>query len=490
MNVLLPRALRHALAPSLLFAAAQVGAQDAAPPLPTQWAEQDQRIKTLERKLELQEEAAQAAAKSAPVVKASAKGFSIASADNANVVKLRGVLHVDGSWFDDDITPETSDTWILRRVRPTIEGTINRIYDFRFTPDFASGRTIILDAFAAARLQPWLTVQAGKFKVPVGLERLVSASDLRFIVRAYPTSLLPNRDLGIQITGDIKGGVLNYSLGYYNGVTDGGSSDGGTPADAETDTAGDFAARLFVQPFLNSDNFGLRGFGIGVAGTYVDVAGSPTAPHLATYRTPGLQTLLQYRANTGTAPLNNATYANGARLRLTPQAYYYVGSFGFLSEYAEVSQEVSRQVSATQRIDDTLTTKAWHAQLSWFVTGEEEAFKGFTPNTTFAPGRPGTGAFELVARYHAILFDPDAFRWEPGVGYANSFANPVGKSGKATGTINPRKATSYGVGLNWHWNEAFKWNVNYEITRFTGGGPNGADQPDERAVLTRFAVAF
>jgi phosphate-selective porin OprO/OprP len=455
-----------------------------------QLEEQAQRIRVLERKLELQDEASRTATASTPAVRATPKGFQIQSADGANVVKFRGLVHFDGRWFDDDITPETADTWLLRRVRPTLEGTINKIYDFRITPDFAGGRAFLLDAYVAARLQPWFVVQAGKFKVPVGLERLVSASDLRFIERAYPTSLLPNRDLGVQVTGDIAGGVFNYSLGYFNGVTDGGSSDSGTPPDAETDTAGDFAARVFVQPFTQSDNFALRGLGFGIAGTYVDVAGNAATPNLPTYRTAGQQTLFQYRANNATAPLNNATYADGARRRITPQAYYYVGSVGFLSEYAKVSQDVSRQVSGARRISDTLDTQAWHAQVSWFLTGEEETFKGFTPNSTFAPGKPGIGAWEVVGRYHVLLLDKDAFAWESSAGYANSFANPVGKTGKASGTINARKATSIGVGLNWYLNEAFKWQINYEVTRFVGGGPNDTDQPDEKAFLTRFAVAF
>ena len=139
-------------------------------------------------------------------------------------MKLRGLLHFDGRYFLDDATPDTADTWILRRVRPTLEGTFNGIFDFRFTPDFAGGRTVVQDAFVAARLQPWAVVTAGKFKVPVGLERLVSASDLRFIERGLPTSLAPNRDLGVQLGGDVAGGVVNYSVGYFNGVSDGGSS--------------------------------------------------------------------------------------------------------------------------------------------------------------------------------------------------------------------------------------------------------------------------
>jgi phosphate-selective porin OprO/OprP len=462
-------------------------AQEAAAPqeLKKQLTEQAQRIQVLERKLELQNEANQGAATSAAVPKASAKGFSISSADGANVIKFRGTLHFDGRWFPDDVTPETADTWIFRRVRPTIEGTINKIYDFRFTPDFAGGRTFILDAFAAARFKPWLAVQAGKFKVPVGLERLVSANDLRFVERAYPTSLLPNRDLGVQITGDVAGGIVNYSLGYYNGVTDGASADTGTPPDAETDTAGDIAARVFVQPFVNSDVFVLRGLGFGIAGTYVDVAGSAATPNLATYRTPGQQALFQYRANTATAPLNNATYADGVRSRITPQAYYYLGSVGVLAEYAAVKQDVSRQVNATTRAHESLDTSAWHVQLSWFLTGEEETFKGFTPNSTLQIGRSGWGAFELVARAHSIRFDDKAF-----ANGANSFANPVGKTGKASGAINPRQATSTGIGFNWYFNEAFKWQIDYEVTKFDGGGANNTDQPDEKAILTRFAVGF
>jgi phosphate-selective porin OprO/OprP len=475
--------LALAVSATLTLAATNAFADD--PSIAAQVEDQAQRIKVLERKLELQDEVAQTAAKSAPVVKAGAKGFSIASSDGASVIKFRGTLHVDGRWFPDDLTPETADTWILRRVRPTIEGTINKIYDFRFTPDFAGGKTVIQDAYAAARFQTWFAVQAGKFKAPVGLERLQSANDIRFTERAYPTALLPNRDLGIQIAGDVSGGVLNYAVGYFNGVTDGGSSDGGTPADAETDTAGDFAARVFVQPFLNSDSFALRGLGFGVAGTYVDVQGSAANPSLASYRTTGQQTLFQYRANTGTTPLNNATYADGVRWRFTPQAYYYIGRFSVLAEYAEVSQDVSRQVSATTTLGDTLKTSAYQVQLSWFITGEEESFKGFTPNSTLQVGKPGWGAFELVARYHGIEFDPDAF-----TGGANSFANPVGRVGKTSAAINPQKATAVGVGLNWYFNEAFKWQVDYEVTRFAGGGVNGTDQPSEKAILTRFAVGF
>ncbi len=335
------RSFAAAIAAMLPIAA--TGAEPSTAELLQRIDELSQKVLVLERKLEITDEAAATAKTTTPVVKASPKGFSLQSADAKNVVKLRGTLHYDGRYFSDDVTPETADTWLLRRVRPTIEGTLGGIYDFRFTPDFAGGRSIILDAFAAARLKPWLAITAGKFKVPVGLERLQSANDIRFVERAFPTGLLPNRDLGVSVGGDVLDGVASYSLGYYNGVTDGGSSD--AIGDVETDTEGDYAARVWLNPFANSDSFALRGIGFGIGGTYVDVSGTAANPLLPTYRTPGQQTFFRYRAGSTTLPAG-ATYADGERLRWSPQFYYSVGTFGLLGEYAQVSQDVSRTTTA------------------------------------------------------------------------------------------------------------------------------------------------
>jgi phosphate-selective porin OprO/OprP len=428
-----------------------------------------QKVLVLERKLEIQDEATQTAVKSSPVVKASPKGYSIESPDKQNVVKLRGTLHFDSRHFEDDVTPESADTFLLRRVRPTLEGTLGGIYDFRFTPDFAGGRTIILDAFATARLQPWFAVTAGKFKVPVGLERLQSANDIRFVERAFPTSLLPNRDLGVSLGGELFSGALNYSVGYYNGVTDGGSSD--AIGDVDTDTAGDYAARVFVSPFANSESFALRGLGFGIAGTINSVTGDPVNSLLSSYRTPGQQTFFRYRSNSTTSP---GPYADGERLRWTPQLYYSIGRFGLLGEYAVAGQDISRATTAGLR-SDTVETTAWQVAAHWFLTGEEEAFKGFKPNNVFSLENGTWGAWELVARYHELEIGDEAF-----VGGAESFADPL---------ASPRKASAYGVGVNWYLNDNLKWVLNYEKTEFEGGAVDG-DRPDEEAILTRVAVGF
>ncbi len=437
--------------------------------------QQKQRLLVLERKLELQDEAAKAATASAPRITASASRFQIGSADGGNFIRLRGTLHADARTYGGESVPETADTFILRRVRPTIEGTFGNIFDFKFMPDFAGGRSVIVDAFVAARFNPAAVVTVGKFKPPVGLERLQSSADIRFIERALPTALVPNRDLGVQLSGDLGGGAVSYQVGYFNGVTDGQSSDNLTAPDVEADTAGDYAARLFFQPFVSSSNFNLRGLGFGIGTTWIDVGGSAASTALSAYRSPGQQSVFAYRANTATGVTpNNATFANGQRLRLAPQLYYYRGSFGLLGEYTQVEQDVSRVVGGTTW-SDTLTHSAWQAQFSWFVTGEEETFRGYTPGSTYQVGKSGWGALELVARYHELDIDDDTF-----AGGASSFANPLSAVSKAT---------AYGVGVNWYpWNTV-KLSLNYENSSFEGGAAAG-DRADEKALLSRFAINF
>jgi phosphate-selective porin OprO/OprP len=457
------------------FAQQAAGTGNADDELRREIEDQKQRLAVLERKLEIQQEAATAAAASAPRLTINASRFQFGNTDNSNFIRFRGTLHADNRTFGGDSVPETADTFLLRRVRPTIEGTFGGIYDFRFTPDFGGGRSIVVDAYAAARFNPGAVVTVGKFKPPVGLERLQSGADIRFIERGLPTNLVPNRDIGVQLGGDFAGGAFSYQVAYFNGVTDGQSSDNLTTPDVESDTGGDYAARVFFQPFINSDNFNLRGLGFGLGSTWQDIPGVATNTYLSAYRSPGQQSVFSYRANTATGVTpNNATFANGERLRLAPQFYYSRGSFGILGEYTQVEQDVSRTVGGVT-LSDTLTNSAWQTQFSWFVTGEEEAFRSFTPGSTWQPGKSGWGALELVARYQELDVDDDAF-----VGGANSFANP------ATAVT---KETSYGIGVNWYpWNTV-KLSINYDLTSFEGGAANG-DRADEQALFSRFAVNF
>ena len=404
-------------------------------------------------------------------VKAGATGFSFASEDGANVIRFRGNLAFDGRWFMDRITPESADTFLLRKVRPIIEGTIDNDYDFRFTPEFGGGKSTILEAFMTARIAPWLAVQGGKFKGPVGLERLQPDQYNRFMELGLPSALVPNRDVGVEIGGDFLGGTFGYAVGEFVGVADGTSADSNANPDADSnDGKKDTEARLFAQPFVNSGNSALRGLGFGIAGTHVNTVGSPTNTLLTSYKTTSQNTFFSYRSGT------TATYADGNRTRWTPQAYYYVGPFGALAEYVVSEQEVSRQLSATSKRSGRIDNSAYQVLLSYFLTGEKATYNSFTPKSTFHLGSRGWGAWEIAARYAELKIDADAF-----TGGSESFADP---------NTSARRARAVGVGINWWLNANVKWVLNYEVTRFNGGAAGGANRPDERALTTRFALAF
>lgn len=430
----------------------------------------EQRVRVLDRKLELEQEAAAERAKKTPVVSADSSGFSIKSPDGDFQLKLRGVAHFDNRWFFDSATP---DTFLLRRVRPIIEGTLYKIYDFRFTPDFGGGKTVIQDAYGEARFQPWFKVRVGKFKVPFGLERLQSATDIKFIERALPTTIAPNRDIGIQLQGDVAEGTLNYAVSVTNGVLDGGSSE--NFSDTDNNSQKSYAARLFATPFKNGDNYALRDLGFGVAADKTDDTGSTSATDLPSYKTPGQQTFFSYFTSSTTPAIN--TYANGKRLRWSPQLYYYNGGFGLLSEYVVVNQDVKRINGAVSR-EGNLKNTAWQVALSYLLTGEDASYKSVKPKKTF--GKDGWGAFELVARYSALKIDDDAF-----AAGASSFADPTKAS---------REANAWAAGVNWYLNNNVKVALNYEQTRFSygGGGTTSAplDRNDEKVLFTRVQVAY
>ncbi|MBS0183935.1 MAG: hypothetical protein JSS39_16225 [Nitrospira sp.] len=490
--------------------------------------ELDQEIRILKRKRELEQEAAETAKKARPVVKFSSAGyssrtggFSLESADGNHVIRFRGIIQADHRLYFDgandirnrndqragdlnaDGFHEASDSWYLRRLRPIMEGTLFGKYDFRFRPEFGMGSATVVDAYLDARFSPAFKVRAGKFKSFVGLERLQSASDIKFIERSYVTNtVLPNRDLGIAIHGDVFGDRLNYAFGLVNGVSDGGNISTGP----EFNSRKEFTGRLFATPFVNDDS-ALSGLGIGAAATYTDVSGErnlnftdttaadSTRNGLPSYLSEGQNTFFRY---------SSAAVADGVRIRVSPQAYYFIGSFSILSEYAQVIQDVSLTTGGsppaggvgsntvfTPNSGKTLHHQAWNVTVSYFLTGEQASFRGVKPIESFDFGK-GWGAWEVVGRYNELALDADTFKNPAGTAFTGGYADL---------SASAKRARSWAVGLNWYLNTNVRVALNYLETRFDGGagidstpinaaGTNVQDRPDERAFFTRLQLAF
>ncbi len=418
--------------------------------------ELEQKIRILDRKAELEKEQTAEKAKTAGQATAGKDGFSLKSADGNFVLKLRGYVQLDGRFFQSDDQRPGTDTFTLRRVRPIFEGTVYKIFDFRIMPDFGGGQTVLQDAYLEGRFTPAFRVRAGKFKPPVGLERLQSGTDLLFVERGFPTNLVPNRDLGVQVSGDLGGGAASYAVGVFNGVPDGASADGDTNDDK------DFAARLFFVPFAKGGG-AFKNLGFGVAASTGDQEGTVASPGLPSFRTPGQQTFFSYRSD-GTAP--NTVIADGRRTRLSPQAYLYTGPFGLLAEYVTSEQAVQRAGASRD-----LEHKAWQVAASWVLAGGEPSYRAVNPKQVFDRAAGTWGAFEIAARYHKQELDDASFP---------TFANPASSASAAE---------AWAVGFNWYLNKNVRLLLDYETTSFEGGAATG-DRENEKILFSRFQIAF
>lgn len=473
--------------------------------LRAQIMELDQKIRVLDRKNELAEEDAAAKKKDTPVVKASEDGFGLQSADGNFTLNLHGVFQADGrSYLDGFASGNTNaaavgaaDTYFLRQVRPILSGTVFNKYDFYFMPDFGQGKTVVQDAWINANFQPWLQVEAGKQKTPFGIERLQGETDTKFIERGLPNDLVPNRDIGAQIHGNLANNTFTYAVGYFNGVVDGGSSDSYTNSDTDNNGDKSFAARVFATPFKNEPGF-LNGLGFGLATTYGNFGGSGTGANATSAQTLSQSNLPTYKSalgqlsvfsyRTAAAGATNGTYANGRQLRWSPQFYYYNGPFGLLGEYVQVDQHVARIVPGFN-LSDKLSNNAWQIAGSWILTGEDAGYVNPKPKRVFDIDAGSWGAWEIVGRYSQLNIDDKAFapfgNGTAAAQQARSFADP---------TTAISKASEWTAGLNWYLNKNVKVSLDYEETYYDGGWANASgtvlDRPTERVLTTQLQLGF
>ena len=437
----------------------------------------DQEIRILKRQRELDQEQAQVKvdqaaqqAKKTAIVTAGPDGFAIKSADNNFVLRLRGYAQADGRFYLDDKARNGSDTFLMRRVRPILEGTVYQDFDFRLMPDFGNGAnstTILQDAYVEWRHWPWLKIRAGKFKVPVGLEWMQQDTWTPFVERGLPTALVPQRDVGLQLSGDLLDGTVSYAAGVFNGVVDGGI------ADTDAWDSKDGVARIFVQPFKKTDFNPLKGFGFGAGGSIGNQQFTGTTTNLASYKTTGQNTFFSF--GRGVAP-------DGLEYRLSPQTYYYWGPVGLVGEYVLAEQKLR---NATR--DQFVKNSAWQAEAQFVLTGEDATYNGVTPRHPFDLKNGGWGAFELVARYGDLHIDPSAFNLNPTAGGAR-FASPITAA---------QEAREWGVGLNWYVDRNVKFVLDYDQTSFDGGAGSATasaytvkNRETEQVVLGRVQFQF
>ncbi len=417
----------------------------------------EQEIAVLKRQLEVKKEEEAKKTSDTPIITANIKdGFSIKSADDSFKLKLRGYVQADSRFFFyDKKNLGVNDTFSVRRARLIFDGTVGKIFDFYIMPDFGSGAATLVDAYSEIKFSPVLKLKGGKFKVPFGLERLQSDSANNFVEIGLTSNLVPNREVGFQLSGDLLKETVNYNVGIFNGSADLASATG---QDVDNNNDKDIVGRIFVSPFKNKGPEFAKGFSLGVAGSF----GHNEGTTIPTYKSTGQASIFSY---------NSGVNADGLHARLTPQVSFYNGSLGFLGEYVQSNQKVARTSGGTI-VRETFENTAWQVSGNYVLTGEAATYKGVTPRNNFDLAKGTWGALDVVARYGHLSID-----------------NSIFDSGFASLSTSVSGADAWGVGTNWYLCKNYRVSLGFEQTKFDGGATVG-NRRTEDVILTRFQVSY
>jgi phosphate-selective porin OprO/OprP len=373
--------------------------------------------------------------------------FFIESADGNTRLNIGLVAQTDGRFFVDQ-SPAPTNTFLIRKVRPTFTGRIMKYFYFKVMPDFGNGTSVLQDGYLEIHFSPAFRVRSGKDKVPMGYEWMLGDAYVLFPERSVVTDLVPDRDVGVQVLGDLARNRISYQGGVFNGIPDGTSS----TTDVDTNSAKDLVGRIIVTPFRSGPTATrpVEGLGFHVGGSVGRESGS-----MPTFKTPGQQTFFSY--------VSGAT-AGGTRTRITPAAFYYYQAFGAYAEYVRSAQTITR--SGT---DADISNHGWELTTSYLLTGEAATPGIVRPKRNFDPEAGRWGALQLLARYAVLKVDHQAF--VAGLAAAGS----------------AEEARSFGVGVDWYPNPYIKVYGTFERTAFPG---DTHGRLAEHVITFRTQVAF
>ena len=323
--------------------------------------------------------------------------FFLRSSDGNFV--LMPVGYLDGQYaFYDNTYGAPPDSFAITRARFGFQGNYGKQLDYVFMVETISSPTI-RDAYLD--FKPWkeFNIMAGQFKVPYSLEVGTADTAVEFYNRSPISVLYPDaggafRAPGIDVHGQLGGGVVEYWLGLFNGQ---GLVTSGTTNEPEV------VGRLRVSPWKQSDNTWLNGLAVG-----------GSAEHS---RSKGLANEQSF-----SGALNDGTYTffpqfkiNGNVNRYNAFASWLSGPFGLRGEYAHLQQDRADIGSLTAggigfNSLEPIKGEGYYVSAIYFLTGETDPLNALPrvkhpvigPASPGESGEPGWGAWALKFRYSRL----------------------------------------------------------------------------------------
>ncbi|HEY7649542.1 MAG TPA: porin [Methylomirabilota bacterium] len=328
---------------------------------------------------------------------------------------------------------ELIDNFLIRRARINMTGQFSKWVSFKIEGDFTTSPSLT-DGYIDLNFLPQIGLRAGQFKAPFSLEELTSDLFIDTIERSMVNELVPSRDVGVMLQGQLFNRVLAYAVGVFNGA--------GINA-SDNNNEKDVAGRIVLAPFRNTDSFFLKGLQIGINGTYGDEDARTSAQGRTSARTTNR---FRFFAPQPT---------NGNRYRYGGDLAWLVGPVSFKAEYDRQIDERKKLGPGGTDLDDVIAT-GWYVTGTFLLTGENSVLNGpVIPRSPFSPlaGKLGPGAWELVARYQELRF-----RSDDRVDFFDGNINN-GVPGGSSSAENGAQAVTGGI--NWYLNARVRAMVNY-----------------------------
>ena len=181
---------------------------------------------------------------------------------NSEMLKFSGFVQ---GMYQANLSDEgelTSNTFRMRRVRLSAEGTLYKGLTYKIQGDF-SRSPMLVDAFVKYKVADAFAIQLGQFKTPFSLESPINPVNLEIFDYGEGIQKLVGysdvcgvgglgRDIGLMATGKlfpvkgeegIKYHVVDYALGVFNG---------NGPTTTDNNNRKDLVGRLEVHPGLKA----------------------------------------------------------------------------------------------------------------------------------------------------------------------------------------------------------------------------------------------
>jgi|7_EtaG_2_1085326.scaffolds.fasta_scaffold00024_86 phosphate-selective porin OprO/OprP len=356
---------------------------------------------------------------------------SFKSEDGNFTFKLKGRIHADAVYVDDDVT-EIDDREKLRRLRAGFSGTVMKDWTYSYNYDTESnvgyrikGAHIGYKGFDKVR------ISAGNLQQPFSLEELTSSNYIPFMERSLANTFAPSYGLGLLVK--TWGDKWSFAGGYFDDNL----------ADRHNDNEGShsFAARITVNP-IDKSKFKVH---LGASTVFRNVGSSQTVSYGA--RPDGSKSNIKI-LSTGTLDDVDDTQTYGLEAAVIKGPWLLQGEV--------MRMELDRKTHADPTFD------GHYVQGSWIITGEKHQYSG--KNGAFKQIKPKAryGAVEVAVRYSTVDLEDK--------------------------TVTGGEGDNFTLGINWHINRNIRLMANY-VQADASPNRDGINE-DIEALQFRFQAYF